>query len=72
MRGYRQKIKGISTEGPWQESEEQYTRWNCDVKVIKPRRYDGSDMQHTCGQQENVQEIRNGKIYRENKFKFKF
>lgn len=68
MGGYRQKIKGINTEGLWQESEEQYTRWNSDAKVIKPRRYDGSDMQHVCGQQENVQEIWNAKICKKNKF----
>jgi len=38
-------------EGLWQETEEQYTRRNYAVTVIKPRRYDGLDMQHVCGQQ---------------------
>jgi hypothetical protein len=45
------KEKGINTV---RRTEEQYTRWNSAVTVIKQRRYDGSDMQHVCGQQENV------------------
>jgi len=57
----KREKKRINPEELWQESEEQYTRCNCAVTVIKPRRYDGSDTQQVCGQRENVQEIWNGK-----------
>jgi hypothetical protein len=59
------KEKGINIV---RRHKEQYTRWNSAVTVIKQRRYDGSDMQHVCGQQENVQEIRNGKSSTNDKF----